>query len=128
MKNIAQKIGVGAASFLMPAMALAATYQVNSVNDVFSTIKNLLNGVIPVIIALTVVYILWGVFQSFVQGSEEERKAGHFKILYGIIALFVMISIWGLVNILVGTVGLNGSAPTQGNGQGQIPTVNNIGQ
>jgi hypothetical protein len=128
MKNIAQKIGVGAASFLMPAIALAATYQINSVNDVFSTIKNLLNSAIPVIIALTVVYILWGVFQSFVKGSEEERSAGHMKILYGIIALFVMISIWGLVNILVGTVGLNGSAPSQGSGYGQIPTVNNIGQ
>ena len=115
MKKIVQKVGIGAAMFLLPAVAFAQ-YQVTNSSTLFSATQSILNAVIPIIIALAIVYILWGIVQSFVKGSEEERKAGHMKILYGIIALFIMISIWGLVNILVNTTGLSN----------QVPTVNNL--
>ncbi len=120
MKNIARKVGIGAAMFLLPAVAFAQ-YSIQSSTGLFSAIQSILNAIIPIIIALAVVFILWGIVQSFIKGSDEERKAGHMKILYGIIGLFVMISIWGLVNILVGTTGLNNQVPTN-----QIPNVNNI--
>ncbi len=120
MKNNLTKIGVGAAMFLLPAVAFAQ-YSVQNSSGLFNAIQSILNAVIPIIIALAVVYILWGIVQSFIKGSDEERKAGHMKILYGIIGLFVMISIWGLVNILVGTTGLNNQVPTN-----QIPNVNDI--
>src|ERR1700679_2129414 len=120
MKNIAKKAGVGMAIFLLPAVALAQ-YSITNSTSLFNTVRSLLNQIIPILIAFTVVYILWGIFQSFVKGSEEERTAGHKKILYGIIALFIMISIWGLVNILVNTTGLNNTIPTN-----QIPNLNNL--
>ena len=120
MKKVAQKIGVGAAMFLLPAVAFAQ-YSVNNSSSLFNAVKSILNAIIPIIIALAVVYILWGIVQSFVKGGEEERKAGHMKILYGIIGLFIMVSIWGLVNILVGTTGLNNQVPTN-----QIPNLNNL--
>jgi predicted PurR-regulated permease PerM len=120
MKNKLTKIGVGAAMFLLPAVAFAQ-YSITNSNTLFSAIESILNAVIPIIIALAVVYILWGIVQSFVRGSEDERKAGHMKILYGIIALFIMISIWGLVNILVNTTNLNNNIPTN-----QIPNLNNL--
>lgn len=120
MKKVAQKIGVGAAMFLLPAVAFAQ-YGINNSTSLFNAIKSILNAVIPIIIALAVVYILWGIVQSFVKGGEEERKAGHMKILYGIIGLFIMVSIWGLVNILVGTTGLSNQVPVN-----QIPNLNNL--
>jgi len=120
MKTSLKKIGVAAAMFLLPAVAFAQ-YSVTNSSSLFDAIRSILNAVIPIIIALAVVYILWGIVQSFVKGGDDERKAGHMKILYGIIALFIMISIWGLVNILVNTTGLNNQVPTN-----QIPNLNNL--
>ena len=112
------------AVFLLPAVAFAQSYgQVNNASSLFIAIKSILNAVIPIIIALAVVYILWGVAQSFVKGDEKAKTEGHMKIVYGIIGLFVMLSIWGLVNILVGTANLNNQVPTGVNG---IPNLNQL--
>ncbi len=67
---------------------------------------DLLNRLVPLIFAMAVVVILWGIAQS-ISGSEEKRKAGKDIILWGVVGLFAMLSIWGLVNILVGTFDLN---------------------
>lgn len=120
MKNIGKKIGVAAAAFLLPAVAFAQ-YSVTNSSSLFNAILSILNAIIPIIIALAVVYILWGLVQSFIMAGEEDRKKGHSKILYGIVALFIMLSIWGLVNILVNTTGLNNQIPTS-----QIPNLNNL--
>jgi hypothetical protein len=53
-----------------------------------------------------VVYIVWGAFQMIT--SEEKRASGRDTIVYGVIGLFVMISIWGFVNILDRTFNLQG--------------------
>jgi len=123
MKNIVKKAGVTFGVFLFPVVAFAQSLQsTTNATSLFYNIKQILNAVVPIIIALAVVYILWGIVQSFIKGGEEERKAGHMKILYGIIGLFVMVSIWGLVNILVNTAGLSNTSTIPGN----VPNLNNI--
>ena len=114
MKNISKKVGIAVAAFLLPAVAFAQ-YSVSNSSSLFDAVRSILNAIIPIIIALAVVYILWGIVQSYTTGDEEKRKAGHFKILYGIIGLFVMLSIWGLVNVLVNTAGLTNQIPSNGN-------------
>lgn len=77
-----------------------------------TNIHKILNGVVPVIITLGVVYFVWGVVQYVIGGGEEAKKKGKDRIIYGIIGLVVIISLWGLVNILINTFGLGGaSAP-----------------
>ena len=123
MKNISKKVGIALAAFVLPAVAFAQTLVgTTNATSLFTNIKSILNAVIPIIIALAVVYILWGIVQAYIKGDEESRKAGHLKILYGIIGLFIMLSIWGLVNILVNTAGLSNTVPTT------IPSVNNLPQ
>jgi hypothetical protein len=78
-------------------------------------IIDLINRVIPLIFAMAVVVILWGIAQS-VSGSEEKRAEGKAIIVWGVVGLFAMLSIWGLVNILVGTFDLDNSRVV-------IPTV-----
>lgn len=64
--------------------------------------KLVLDAVVPFIIALTVVVILWGIFNYVAKGGEEEKRTeGKRFIVYGIIGLFLMTSVWGLVNVLV---------------------------
>jgi hypothetical protein len=53
---------------------------------------------------------LYGIAKSYIfnGGDEAERAKGHQIILWGIIAFVVMISIWGLVNVVATTFGLTG--------------------
>ncbi len=69
----------------------------------------LINSVIPIIVAITVLWIIWGAFNLTKSDGEEARKEWRNAILYGIIGLFVMVSIYGFVNILIGTFSFGGS-------------------
>ncbi|HEX2792414.1 MAG TPA: pilin [Candidatus Paceibacterota bacterium] len=69
--------------------------------------------IVPLIFALAFVVFLWGVFQYFIAGGadEEKREKGKRFVAYGLVGFFVMVSVWGLVNLLVGSFGFNKSAP-----------------
>ena len=64
------------------------------------------------IFALAVVIFIWGVVQ-FIMNSEEEAKRAKGKqfMLWGIIALTVMVCVWGLVGILGNTFGIQNVLP-----------------
>lgn len=79
------------------------------VNLVISTI---LNPLILLFLGLAVVYFMWGVFKYVGKGeSESDRREGANMMMYGIVAIFVMVSVWGLVTILINTFGLSTSVP-----------------
>ncbi|MFA5791496.1 MAG: pilin [Candidatus Paceibacterota bacterium] len=86
-------------------------------NCILFRIQELFNNVIPVLIALGVVYFVWGVVQYVIYSDEEAKKAGKMRMIYGIIGLAVIVSLWGLVYIVVNTFNLNDQnniAPTPG--------------
>jgi hypothetical protein len=80
-------------------------------------IAQVLNAVVPVIIALAVVIFVWGVVMYVIADEEEAKKKGRDRMIYGIIGLAIIVGLWGLVNLLGNTFGLN----NQGNIQ--LPTV-----
>src|SRR3989338_2380332 len=72
-------------------------YVVNIIND----------ALIPLIFAIAVVLFIWGVVQYVINAQDTEKKAkGRQFMIWGIIALAVMISVWGLVRILGTPFGL----------------------
>ncbi|MBK5215554.1 MAG: hypothetical protein JJE53_01960 [Candidatus Pacebacteria bacterium] len=61
----------------------------------------LMNAVVPLLVALAVTAFVYGIIKFFLNpDNEEKRKAGKSFMLWGLITLFVMVSIWGLVGIL----------------------------
>lgn len=86
---------------LEPVVVTAST---NDVKGIAAMIVDIIkNGIIPVIAALTLMYFIWGIFQLVRSNSEDSRKEAIAVITFGIIALFVMVSVWGLVSILTST-------------------------
>lgn len=61
---------------------------------------------IPVIMSLGLVFFLWGGSQ-FIRYSENEEKRAEYKnyLVWGVIAIFVMLSFWGLIKLVTGTLG-----------------------
>jgi NADH:ubiquinone oxidoreductase subunit 2 (subunit N) len=109
-KKIAALISV---SFAVPALAFAQT--VDSIQNGGQFIINFINTVaVPVLFAIAFIVFIYGVFQYFILGRGNEEKQGEARtlILYGLIGFFVMVSVWGLVNILLGSVRLNSNVPS----------------
>lgn len=101
-----------------PAIALAQN-QINNADDLVRKLTDIGNTVITILIAFAVIYIIWNIIMFIVKADDPEgRKLKGQAILWGIVGLAVILSIWGLVAILRGTFRLDNNAPTQ-----QFPQV-----
>lgn len=99
-------------TFLLTPMLAAA--QIRNAQDLGNTFIDLINNVaVPLLMAFAFLVFIWGVFQYFIAGGadEEKRSEGQKKILFGIIGFFLMVAVWGLVNILVNTFQFQRNVP-----------------
>lgn len=70
----------------------------------------LLNTLIPILITLGVVYFIYGVISYAIAKDDEAKTAGRGAMIAGLIALLVIVSMWGLITILKRTFGVTDSA------------------
>ena len=117
-----KKFFLGLLAFLaLPFMVSAGT--IGSLGDLLAVFVSIINALMPFIVALAVLFFVWGAFQFVASaGDEEKRTEGRNKMIYGIIGIFVMVSVWGLVNLLEGTFGVERGV-IGGGGAGQAPDV-----
>jgi hypothetical protein len=72
----------------------------------------LIKTIVPFLFTLATAAFIWGIIQYFINpDNEEKRKKGKSYMIWGIIALFVMISMWGLVGVLSNTFGVKTFIP-----------------
>ncbi|MBI2409494.1 hypothetical protein HYV30_00415 [Candidatus Kaiserbacteria bacterium] len=105
---------LSALAFALPLVSSAA---ISNISDVGSFIINVINNIIvPVLFAVAFLVFLWGAFQVFILGaqSDDTKEKGKLKMLWGLIGFFVMVSVWGLVNILTGSVSFGNNAGPAG--------------
>lgn len=94
-------LGFSAVPFVGSAAATVGT-----IGQLLTWFTDLINAIIPFLLVVATLYVIWGIFQFVTAaGDEEGRKTGRDKMIYGIIGLFLMLSVWGLVNLLVGSLG-----------------------
>lgn len=78
---------------------------------VATTILYLINYVlVPLLFAVSFITFLYGIAKAYIfsYGEAKSVEQGHRLVLWGVIAFAVMISIWGLVNVVANTFGLAG--------------------
>jgi hypothetical protein len=95
----------------MPTLAFAAPA---NLRELIVLIIEIINDLIVIVAALALLYFFWGLAQFILNaGSEEGRTKGKNVMIWGIIALFVMVSVWGIIAVLnntfFGTSGGGGS-------------------
>lgn len=78
--------------------------------NLFSIVTDILSQVVIILVALAVVFFLYGILKYITAGDDEEKRTKMKNVMiYGIIGLFVMASFWGIVNILIDTFELDTS-------------------
>lgn len=102
--------------FTAPLFVIAAgTPNVRVIKPYFDSITGVINNlIIPALIAIAFIVFLWGVFNYFILGAADEKKRtdGRQFVLYGIIGFVIILSVWGLVNLVRDTLNLTGTSPT----------------
>lgn len=115
MKKILASVLVG----ISPLVALAqSTNPGQGIAGLFNLAGWVLNKAVPLIISIAVVWFIYNVFMYTIAGDEEKKKAAKTGMIWGIVGIFVMVSIWGLVAILQSTFGTSG---VTGNIGSQLP-------
>lgn len=67
---------------------------------------------VPLVISLAVIYFLYGIVKYLIaSGDETKRKESVKVITYGLIAIFVMVCVWGLVSFITNTFGVSVGIP-----------------
>lgn len=93
-------------AFLAPLIASAQVPSgQKNLAYIIDLIIGYLNQALVLLIGLAVVIFVWYVIQYFIKPNEERTKAAEY-VMYSLIGFFVILSFWGLVNILQNTFGL----------------------
>ncbi|MEK7068812.1 MAG: hypothetical protein AAB947_00350 [Patescibacteria group bacterium] len=94
-----------------PVVASAAT-----ITDTLVFISGFLNSLIGLFITLAIVVFFWGLIKYLWSMGSEDAHEGLKIMFWGIIAIFVMVSIWGIIGLLQNTfkVGSDGVPPVPG--------------
>lgn len=63
---------------------------------------------VPAVIAIAFLTFLWGIYKYFILNAdnETEREKGKQFALWGIIGFTVIVSVWGLVWMVIYTLGI----------------------
>ncbi len=101
MKEYCILRGVTILSVFYPAVVNAATQPANFKEVVMIAVE-ILTALLPVIILLAFVYFFWGLIQYLKDDGQNKDEAKQI-MLHGVIAFFMMASVWALVTILTTT-------------------------
>ena len=107
MKIMKKALIVGV-SFLLPIMASAQLQNIET--NIVTPIGRIINLLIPIVFALALLYFFWGLAQYILaSGDAAKLEEGRNKMIWGIVALFVMASVWGLVAFIGDALGIGQS-------------------
>jgi len=71
-------------------------------------LTNWLGLLLPILVGVAVIVFIWGLIIFIYKSNDETGRAeGKQRMIWGIIALFVMVSIWGIVGYIRDTLNIN---------------------
>lgn len=100
-------VSASAVALLLPMVTWA---QFGQVDDFVGDIIEFINGpLITFIFALILFFFIYSIFKFFVLGrnAESDREEGKQYMIWAVIGLVIAVSVWGIVNLFAGGLGLD---------------------
>ena len=67
----------------------------------------IINPIITLAIVVALIVFFWGIFQFISsETADKVRDQGKKKIAYGLLGLFIMFSVYGIIKLILDTFGL----------------------
>lgn len=112
--------------FLIPSFVFAADFSLAGQNfkSIIQYISSMVFMLIPILISIAFIVFFWGL-SKFVIGADndQEVKKGKEFMLWGILALFILVSIRSILGIIAGDleIGDGRTIPLLPIGEGGVP-------
>ena len=94
-------------SILVLALVVTPVVAFGAVSDLQGLIdmaKGIVSSLVPLIMSLAVLAFVWGIFKYLTEAADPgKREEGRQFMIWGIVALFVMVSLWAIVGVIKGT-------------------------
>lgn len=108
-----------AVSIVSLALPLAASAQ--SITSVTTLVSSLINYSIGILVGVAIIAFFVGLIRYlFTAKADETRKGAAKLMIYGVIAIAVMLSVYGLVRLLQNTFGVGNATPVPPPSIGQL--------
>lgn len=104
------------AAFALPLFAFAQVTNPshNSIKDIVILMNQVINNLLPFMMVLIFVYFFYGLAKYVLSsGDAEKASEGKTIMIHGVIALFVAVSIYGIIAWLQVFFGATGTAKSQ---------------
>lgn len=97
-------IGSSIAAFTLASPLIA---QAQSLNSAIGLVNSMINVAIGLLIGVAIIGFFVGLIRYlFTQGADKDQKSNVKLMIWGILAIAVMLSVYGLVRLLQNTFGL----------------------
>ncbi|MBI2673724.1 MAG: hypothetical protein HYX23_00365 [Candidatus Zambryskibacteria bacterium] len=103
------------------------------IKDLITAVGSLINPLIVILVGVALLVFIWGLIKFIfrVGGDENAIEGGKQLMIWGLIALFVMISVWGIIRLVQIELNLpaggSSSLPTSGTNSNYVfPSDNSI--
>lgn len=97
---------------LLSPQIVTAVNRPKNIAQVADIFFRLVNSSVPLIAALSLMAFFWGTARYILATGDEERFAGKKFMVWGVLAMFVMVSIWGILALITNTVGISFVIPS----------------
>ena len=94
---------------------LASAQQLAPLQTLIGSIGRLVASVVPILITIALIVFFWGLIQ-YIRGAGKSAAAGKSIMIAGIVSLFVMVSIWGIIALAQNALNVNPNAQVQSPG------------
>jgi hypothetical protein len=66
----------------------------------------MMNSIVPILIGAALILFFWGIVRYIFAAGHDGKGNGRKLIIWGVITLFVMVSIYGILQILMNSFGV----------------------
>ncbi len=95
---------IAAVALLAPNITMAA---VGNFKEFIGQVVNFFNLATAALVSLAIVFFFWSVVRNlwgYGQGNTEDKEKLQQSLFWGVIIIFIMVSLWGIIAILQQTL------------------------
>lgn len=88
------------------APAIAFAQSLGNLETLLRSIGRLIDIALPIVVAIALLAFFYGIVK-FIFAGDEGKKEGQQLMIWGLVGLFVMVSVWGLVRFIGNALGIS---------------------
>lgn len=108
--------GAALSALALPMIAMAQT----TLFSILAVIRNVMDILIPLLITGALIFFIYGVIQYITAKDGDAKEKGRKVLVQGVLGLFIIVSVWGLIGIIQSTFGVGAGGVLT---QEQLPGV-----